>query len=160
MRSDSIQNTQPKQFLRYILIGGWNTVFGYICFSVLNRWLSMIMPAYSYIAASLAASLISITVAFLGYKWFVFRTKGSYLIEWVRALTVYSGIVIFNTVVLAPLVGLIRHTTRYQSEAPYIAGAIVTVFTVTASFLGHRNFSFRKASSTAVESHHSSSRTD
>jgi putative flippase GtrA len=104
-----------------------------------------VMPAYSYIAASLASNLISITVAFLGYKWFVFQTKGNYLREWLRSLIVYSGTILFSATVLAPLVGLIRHATRYQIQAPYIAGALVAVFTVTSSFFGHKHISFRQS---------------
>ncbi len=59
-------------------------------------------------------------------------------------LAVYSGSVVISTLALAPLVGLIRHTTRYQSEAPYLAGALVAAFTVISSFLGHKHFSFGK----------------
>jgi putative flippase GtrA len=142
----------PGQFLRYILIGGWNTVFGYTCFFLTNRWLSTFMPAYSYIAASMVSSFIAISVAFLGYKWFVFRTRGNYLREWLRTFTIYSGSILVSTLALAPMVGLIRYTTRYQTEAPYIAGAVVTVFGVIGSFLGHKHFSFRKASATPDES--------
>jgi putative flippase GtrA len=149
-RSGIARHIPPAQFLRYLLIGGWNTLFGYTCFFLMNRWLSTIMPAYSYIAASLISNLISISVAFLGYKWFVFRTRGNYLREWLRTLAVYSGSILLSAVLLAPLVGLIRHVTHYQSQAPYIAGAIVTIFTVISSFLGHRHFSFRK------DVHHSS----
>lgn len=141
-RSGIARHIPREQFLRYLLIGGWNTVFGYTCFFLMNRWLATVMPAYSYLAASLASNLVAITVAFLGYKWFVFRTRGNYLREWVRTLAVYSGSVLVSTLALAPLVGLIRHTTRYQSEAPYIAGAVVAMFTVVSSFLGHRYFSF------------------
>jgi putative flippase GtrA len=147
-----LRRTIPSpQFLRYLLIGAWNTAFGYTCFFLMNRWLATVMPAYSYIAANLLANLIAITVAFLGYKWFVFRTKGNYLREWLRTLMVYSASVIFSTLALAPLVGLIRHTTRYQTQAPYIAGALVAIFTVLSSFFGHRHFSFRKASAAIEE---------
>ncbi len=135
----------PGQFLRYLLIGGWNTLFGYTCFFLMNLWLSSFVKAYAYIVASVLSSLINITVSFLGYKWFVFRTRGNYLREWLRALTVYSGSICFGTLALAPLVGLIRHTTRYQSQAPYLAGAIVTACSVVFSFFGHRHFSFRKS---------------
>jgi putative flippase GtrA len=134
----------PDQLFRYLLIGGWNTIFGYACFFLLNRWLLHWMTSYSYIAASLLANLISISVAFFGYKWFVFRTKGNYLKEWLRCILVYGGTIVFSAVALAPLVGLIRHTTRYQTQAPYIAAAVVTVFTVISSFFGHKHISFRK----------------
>ena len=145
LRGGMAKHIPPGQFLRYLLIGGWNTVFGYTCFFLINRWLATVMPAYSYIAANLVSNLIAITVAFLGYKWFVFRTKGNYLREWLRTLAIYSGSVLVSTLALAPLVGLIRHTTRFQTEAPYIAGALVAVFTVISSFFGHKHFSFRKS---------------
>jgi len=103
------------------------------------------MPAYSYVAASLVSNFIAISVAFLGYKWFVFRTRGNYLREWLRAFAVYGSSVVVSTLALAPVVGLIRHTTRYQTEAPYIAAAVIMIFTVISSFLGHKRFSFRKA---------------
>lgn len=144
MRSALARHIPPDQLFRYFLVGGWNTLFGYTCFFLANRWLSRVMPAYSYIAASLASNLISITVAFLGYKWFVFRTRGNYLREWLRSLIVYSGAIVFSALALAPLVGLIRHTTRYQTEAPYIAGALVAMFTVISSFFGHKHISFRE----------------
>ena len=133
------------QLFRYLMVGGWNTIFGYTCFFLLTRSLSRVMPVYSYLAANLASNLICITVAFLGYKWFVFRTKGNYLREWMRSLIVYSTAVLLSTVALAPLVGLIRHTTRYQTQAPYIAGALVGILTVISSFVGHKHFSFRQA---------------
>jgi putative flippase GtrA len=132
------------QFLRYLLVGGWNTVFGYVCFAAMNHWIAKIMPAYAYMAAYLASSIINISVAFLGYKWIVFRTRGTYLREWLRTVAVYSGGMLVSVLALAPLVGLIRHATRFQTEAPYIAAAIVMIFTVLSGFLGHRHFSFRR----------------
>jgi len=144
VRNRIASHIPPGQFLRYLLVGGWNTIFGYGCFFLMNRWLATVMTAYSYIVASLLSSLVAITVAFLGYKWFVFRTRGNYLREWLRTLTVYSGSVLVSTAALAPLVGLIRHTTHCQTQAPYIAAAILAVFNVITSFFGHRHFSFRK----------------
>lgn len=140
------------QFLRYVLVGGWNTVFGYSCFFLMNRWLATMMPEYSYLVASVVSSLLAVTVAFLGYKWFVFRTKGSYLREWLRTVTIYSGSIFFSALALAPLVWLIRHETPYQAQAPYLAGAAIAVCNVVISFLGHRHFSFaRRPSSIEVQ---------
>src|ERR1700722_2461010 len=86
----------PAQLFRYLLVGAWNTVFGYTCFFFITRGLSHVMPHYSYIAANLLSNILSITVAFLGYKWFVFRTKGNYLREWMRSLIVYSSAILFS----------------------------------------------------------------
>jgi putative flippase GtrA len=41
------------------------------------------------------------------------------------------------------LVAMVRHFTRYQRQAPYIAGAMLIGVSVTFSFVGHRKFSFR-----------------
>src|SRR5690348_14048096 len=74
-----------RQFVRYLLVGGWNTLFGFGSYAVLT---AVLQPRfrYGYVAASLVSSLVSITLAFLGYKWFVFKTKGNYLREWLRSL--------------------------------------------------------------------------
>lgn len=145
-RGGIAKHIPPTQLFRYLLVGGWNTIFGYTCFFLINQWLTHKMPTYSYIAASLSSNFISITVAFLGYKWFVFRTKGNYLKEWLRSLIVYSGTIIFSALALAPLVGLIRHITRFQSQAPYVAGGLVASITVISSFFGHKHISFRPSS--------------
>jgi len=136
------EHIPPGQFGRYILVGLWNTLFGYGTFALLTAVLTPIVP-YSYMWASLLSSLLNITVAYLGYKWFVFRTKGNYLREWLRCVAVYGSGIIFGLIALPVLVTLIRHNTRFVAQAPYIAGAILTGVVVIYSFLGHKQFSFR-----------------
>jgi putative flippase GtrA len=132
----------PGQFVRYLVVGAWNTLFGYATYAALTALLTPLIP-YSYMVASLLSSIVSITVAFLGYKWFVFKTKGNYLREWARCVAVYSGAIAIGLALLPILVGIVRHATRYQREAPYIAGAMLTGVSVVFSFVGHRKFSFR-----------------
>jgi putative flippase GtrA len=102
--------------------------------------------AHAYIVASLAANLLSITSAFLAYKWFVFKTKGNYLREWMRCVVVYGGAALIGTLLLPLFVFSLRHLTHLDASAPYIAGAALMGLTVVASFLGHRNFSFPRGS--------------
>jgi putative flippase GtrA len=132
----------PGQFLRYLAVGAWNTLFGYAAYAALTALLTPLIP-YSYMVASLLSSIVSITVAFLGYKWFVFKTKGNYLREWARCVVVYSGAIAVGLVLLPILVSVLRHYTRYQRQAPYIAGAMLTGVSVVFSFVGHSKFSFR-----------------
>jgi putative flippase GtrA len=136
------QHIPPGQLGRYLLVGAWNTLFGYGTFALFTALLNPVVR-HSYIWASLLSSLLNITVAFLGYKWFVFKTRGNYLREWMRCVAVYSGGIIFGLIALPVLVVLIRHNTRFFAGAPYIAGAVLTVFVVCYSFLGHKKFSFR-----------------
>jgi putative flippase GtrA len=135
----------PGQFGRYLVVGAWNTVFGYGAYAALTALLTPKIP-YAYVAASFLSSVLNITVAFLGYKWFVFKTKGNYLREWARCVMVYSGSITIGLVLLPVLVGVIRHATRYERSAPYIAGALLTGISVVFSFVGHRRFSFRTRS--------------
>lgn len=126
---------------RYLVVGACNTMFGYGCFAVLTFLLTPLV-AYGYVAASLAANLFSITFAFFGYKWFVFKTKGNYLKEWIRCVGVYSGSMVLSAAALPFVVGIIRRQPGHDRSAPYIAGAIVLVCSVVFSFFGHRHISF------------------
>jgi len=135
----------PGQFGRYLLVGIWNTLFGYGTFALFTAILNPIVP-HSYMWASVLSSLLNITVAYLGYKWFVFKTKGNYLREWARCVAVYSSGIIFGLIALPVLVFAIRHNTRFVTQAPYIAGAILTGVVVLYSFVGHKKFSFRTPS--------------
>ena len=131
------------QFIRYLLVGGFNTAFGYSLFALLN-WSFAGLGSYSYMYAAVLSNLIAITVAFLGYKWFVFKTRGNYLREWVRCLGVYGSSVAIGLVGLPILVTILRSHLQRPAQAPYLAAAILTVITVIFSFLGHKNISFQK----------------
>ena len=130
------------QLARYLLVGGFNTVFGYGTFALLN-WLFTGLGSYSYMYAAILANFIAITVAFLGYKWFVFRTRGNYLMEWIRCFGVYGGSALIGLAGLPILVPILRHHLQKPEQASYIAAAILTVIGVLSSFLGHKNISFR-----------------
>lgn len=137
----------PQLFGRYLLVGAWNTLFGYGSFAGLTALFDPVVP-HSYMLACALSSLLNITVSFLGYKWFVFKTQGNYLREWTRCAMVYSGTIVMGVILLPILVLTIRHGTRFVHTAPYIAGAILTGVSVIYSFLGHKRFSFRASSST------------
>jgi putative flippase GtrA len=130
------------EFVRYVLVGGFNTVFGYGVFALLN-WLFTGLSSYSYMYAALLANLITVTVAFLGYKWIVFRTRGNYLVEWIRCVGVYSGSIFIGLAGLPILVSLLRRYLNKPVQAPYIAAALLMVITVIFSFFGHKTISFR-----------------
>jgi len=129
--------------VRYIAVGGFNTAFGYCLFALLT-WSFKGLGTYNYMYAAVLSNIIAISVAFLGYKWFVFRTRGNYLVEWLRCFGVYGSSTLVGLAGLPILVPILRHILRKPEEAPYIAGAILTVVTVVFSFFGHKNFSFRQ----------------
>src|SRR5512138_3420186 len=144
LRSPLFRHVPPGQAFRYLLVGAWNTLFGYATYAGFTAILATHLR-HGYVLASLFSSLLNITVAFLGYKWFVFKTKGNYLHEWMRCVGVYSGSMIIGLILLPVLVYLIRRYTVYHIGAPYIAGALLTGISVVMSFFGHKYFSFRKS---------------
>ena len=138
------QRAQFWQVVRYLLVGGFNTCFGYTLFVAFN-YLFRSLGVYGSEIASLLGNVIAITVAFLGYKWFVFRTHGNYLREWLRCLSVYGSSMLFALVMLPPLTLLLRRWYGHSQMASNVAAAILTVVTVAASYFGHKHFSFRRS---------------
>lgn len=138
----------PGQLGRYLIVGIWNTAFGYSTFALFTAVLEQYLPA-SYLAASLLSSILNITVSFIGYKWFVFKTKGNYLKEWMRCLIVYSGGIFLGLALLPPSVFIVAYLTENPRTAPYIAGAFLMGVQVILSFLGHKKFSFKSGVATA-----------
>jgi putative flippase GtrA len=134
----------PRQFGRYLIVGTWNTLFGYGTYAMLTALLDPVV-AHGYILAMLISSPLNITVAFLGYKWFVFKTKGNYLREWSRCMAVYLSGILLGPVLLPIVVLALRSGVGLTRSAPYVAGALLTGFGVIYNFFGHKRFSFRGA---------------
>jgi putative flippase GtrA len=140
------------EVIRYLMVGGVNTLFGYGCFTVFNMALSGLGP-HAYLLASLLSNLVAISAAFLAYKWFVFRTRGNYLREWLRCLAVYSTGIVVTLAGMPIVVTLLRGTslggiqfggTPLRAHAPYIAAAVMALLVVGLSYLGHKHVSFRR----------------
>ena len=129
------------QFSRYTLVGIFNTIFGYGLYAGLTAFF-MPRVAHGYLVAAILATPIAISVAFLGYKWFVFKTQGNYLREWLRCHVVYGTTTLVGILLLPAFVFGFRKFFALDAAAPYVAGATVTGLNVIISFLGHRNFSF------------------
>jgi putative flippase GtrA len=144
-----IQHIPPGQFLRYMAVGALNTVFGYASFMLFTWFLLRLSPANPAMMTSIAyvfAAFVNISFSFLGYKWFVFRTKGNYVLEYSRSFGVYLPTLAMNVIAIAPLTVLLRHATPFPRKAPYVAGAILMSVSAVLSFLGHKHISFRQKS--------------
>ena len=141
--------------LRYLVVGAGNTLFGYGCFSLFT-WLFLkpipANPSAAASAATVVSGIVSITVSFLGYKLFVFRSSERFLPEYLRSFLVYLPTMLFSAIAIAPLTGFLRHRwPAQQQRAPYVAGALLTLLTVCTSFLGHKYISFRKRPVSAAD---------
>ena len=120
--------------IRYLAAGAWNTLFGYGLMIVLFEWLSSHLHL---VVIAIISSFFSITVSFLTYKVFVFKTVGNWLSEWMRSFVVYGGATAFSIVLLWLFVDTFGLNI-------YIAQAASIVLVVFASYIGHQKFTFRK----------------
>ncbi len=173
------------QFARYLCIGVFNTLFGYLSFAVFLTVLNAVLPSrllfLTVILASILAWPVNVTVSYLGYKFFVFRTKGNFLGEWLRCFAVYGTSVIPSLVALSALtrvlqttihrhagslhvylnaverhlsghpLELLQHIATGNAMAGYIAGAVMIGVSTIYSFIGHKKVTFRTRKS--VETH-------
>ena len=108
----SPRTSHRAKLMRYLVVGVWNTIFGYSTFAGIN-WLLFHrgIPA-SYIYAQVISNFINITVAFLGYKFFVFKTQGNYFNEWLKAMAVYWSGFLPGLILLPALVKLLQYAVH------------------------------------------------
>lgn len=134
----------PGLFLRYMVVGVWNTVIGYSVYAVMTYFLTKkthLPAAYLYTVAP--SCFINITMAFFLYKWFVFRTKGNYWREYRRTMAVYWSLFIPSMLILPVLVNLLHWLFHMGAAAPYVANAMLLVVGVVYNFLGYKKYSFK-----------------
>jgi putative flippase GtrA len=119
--------------LRYLLVGGYNTAFGYILFVLL---LILLKNRVHYLVVLVISHVISVTNAYLAYKFLVFKTQGEWLREFGKFNIVYLGVLIINLVALPVMV-------EWLSIKPAIGQAWFVLITIIVSYLGHKHFSFK-----------------
>jgi putative flippase GtrA len=139
---DRLRGASRQQLVRYILVGGWNTLFGYCVFAGFTYALTGLLP-YAYMVAAVLAHIVATTVSYVAYKVFVFKTKGNYLREYLRFYVVYGVGAVLSLTLLPIFVYLVTPLVRQPSHAPYVAQALVVPLVVLSSFIGHKRFSFR-----------------
>jgi putative flippase GtrA len=134
------------QPVRFLFIGGCNTLFGIAATFVLTRLLLATDPSDAKsmgTAAMAVSSVTNVSFSFLTYKWFVFRTHGNYGSEFLRSLVVYGPTMAMNTLLVAPVAAVIQRWAG-QHAAVYIAQGVILAFTIVFSFFGHRRLTFQQ----------------
>jgi putative flippase GtrA len=135
------------QSVRFLVIGGCNTLFGIADTFVLLRLLLLLRPDQPKLMATVAmaaSSIINIGFSFLTYKWFVFRTEGNYMREYLRSLTIYLPSLALNTLLVAPLAAVLKRLTGYDAGSVYLAMGAILMVTIVFSFFGHKHVSFKQ----------------
>jgi len=126
------------QRVAFLVVGGINTVAGYLAFAgfqltVGQRW--------GYLATLACAHVVCVLIAFVLYRFVVFRVRGHVLADLWRFETVYLAALAVNFALL-PLLVEIAHLNVY------LAQALIMFATAAMSWVGHKNYSFRRKPST------------
>jgi putative flippase GtrA len=137
------------EVIRFLMVGGFNTVFSLALYSACVIVFGHMFPhrGKPLIAdiSQILSQPICITVAFLCYKHFVFRTKGNYLREWLRCFAVYSISFPASLVILpAATKFFLVFKTLPPNLPPILAGVVNSVVIACYSYFAHKKFSFKR----------------
>ena len=140
------------EVIRFLMVGVFNTGFSLGMYSLCVILFSRMLPhtGKPIIAdiASIVSQPVCITVAFLCYKHFVFRTKGNYLKEWLRCFAVYSVSIVGSLFILpaATKFFLLSSSLRehWANGPPILAGFVNSAIIACYSYFGHKKFSFKR----------------
>ncbi len=128
---------------RFVLVGVWNTIFGYLVFCLLDSlFMNIFDPRYiAYMSAMILTYIISPVNAYISHKYITFKSKvkGKEIItEFLRFVSTYV-VTFLLSLILLPFFVEIFHIT------PKISAAMVMFVCTVISYLGHSRFSFRQA---------------
>jgi putative flippase GtrA len=119
--------------VRFVLVGLWNTGFGFLVFggflSALGEGLYWLALVFSH--------MISSSLAFVLYRRWVFRVSGFTVTDFVRFQMVYLASFLLNAVLLVLLV-------TAGGVPALLAQAACQVLLLLTNFLGHKYFSFAR----------------
>jgi putative flippase GtrA len=121
--------------LRYLVVGGWNTIFGYLTgvgfFLLLDQHLHIVLIA-------IFSNIVAITMSFITYKLLVFKTCDKWLSEYLKCYLVYG----VNTLVGIFLLWLF---VEHFSVNIWLAQGAIIGLTVVFSYLLHKRFTFKRS---------------
>ena len=123
------------QPIRYLLVGGYNTVFAYSIFAVSYYFLQNYL---SYNTILFITYILSVPCAFFLLRFFVFRSTGSIKKELPKTYITYIFIYFLNALLLYVLVSVVKLT-------PYIGQLFCTFIIPCITYVILKHFSFKQS---------------
>ncbi len=126
--------------IKFLLVGAWNTLFGYLVFIGLNALFLPVLgaPRAAYMTAMVIATIVAIINAFVFHKYITFRSR-------VRGFAILNELARFSTTYLITFalscILLPVFVEIFHLGVP-VAGAIITIICTGISYVGHSRFSF------------------
>jgi putative flippase GtrA len=134
--------------MRYLVVGAWNTLLGYVVFLIALKYLGPPLQAmsgpgiagwigrYYYLVVQWAVWVLMVVNSTATMKYFAFRSKGHLLHQIGRAYLVYLPAQGISSVIL-------WFTVKLLGLSPAIGQLVTIVFATVFSYIGHKYFTFR-----------------
>jgi len=119
------------QGIRFLFVGGLNTLVGYGTYGVL------VFLGTNYLLANTISTIIGVIHSYLWNRFFTFRSKEKAFQEIIKFISVYLVSYLLGSFILFLCV------TKLQVNE-YLAGFINLICTTFISFFGHKYFSFKR----------------
>jgi putative flippase GtrA len=122
-----------REQILYLVVGGWNTLFGYLIWALFQY---LLHDYIYYLFILVIAWVPAVLNAYLCYRYFVFRSRGSVWRELPRFSLVYVVTLCISLVGLPILL-------RVLPFSIYVTQALFMAVMVVLSYLSHKYFSFK-----------------
>ena len=120
--------------VRFLVVGAWNFIVGYLVFVGLYWAFSGVWPDWMIVVI---ANVVGITNAFISHRWITYRSAGVWWREYLRFYVVYGIQALLNVALIYVFV------TRAEWNGYAVQFVISAVLTVLSYWL-HKVYSFRK----------------
>ena len=123
-----------NQKIRFVLVGGYNTVFGISLYALLYN---LLHDKINYIIISVINHILAVTNAFFCYRIFVFLSKNNIYKEYIKTHISYIVALIIN------IVGMYVFVSFFKLD-PRIVNVMLSLIIACTSFFLHKHFSFKR----------------
>lgn len=131
---NEVKRSMISQSMRFLLVGVYNTVVGYLLFYLIEFALGNFVH---YLGILILSYVLSLTHAYLGQRFIVFRSKALWFHEYLRFLMVNLAGMAINGLLLVLFV---------ECGVPVMRAQAISIITVTLiSYIGHQKFSFKSS---------------
>ena len=133
LKKKIIQIFIKKKNINFLLVGGFNTIFGYLCSLVLYYYLNIYL---NIIIIGIIINFVNISFSFFTYKIFVFKNlQQNWITQYLKSFMTYGFIILVNISLMALMV-------EFLSIKFWIVATILTIASPLLLYLLHKNFTF------------------
>lgn len=125
--------TASNEKFRYLFVGAWNTIFGYLCAVGLYYYFGNLLGV---VVIGIISNILSISMSFITIKVMVFRTHGNWLREYLKTYLVYGMSGLIGIIILYVGVEVLKLAFWM------VQGFAIVILAIT-TYLTHSRFTFK-----------------